>query len=235
MPVVAATAEEGLKFAAIPAVEAVLVDFDMPGVNGLELMGWFFHSKAWRAMHGQDGGEEGTDNSFAAQGFDNIGAWILGRNMFGPVRGPWPDESWRGWWGDDPPYHVPVFVLTHYPRAPLKMAGGTQETVDFVAIRIARIRAGAHLDAGLRDGDRRKGLRRHDRALRALREGRRGPLLRRADFRRTLIHDRRGGKHREHPCGTIRQKSGRTRRRVPCRKCCRRPLGSNRISPTHRS
>ena len=107
------------------------------GVNGLELMGWFFHSKAWRAMHGQDGGEEGTDNSFAAQGFDNIGAWILGRNMFGPVRGPWPDESWKGWWGEEPPYHVPVFVLTHHARAPLVMKGGT--TFHFVKIGRAHV------------------------------------------------------------------------------------------------
>jgi dihydrofolate reductase len=96
------------------------------GVNGPELMEWFFHTRVWRAMHGQDGGETGVDNDVAAQGFAGIGAWILGRNMFGPVRGPWPDESWKGWWGDEPPYHTPVFVLTHYPRAPLAMAGGTQ-------------------------------------------------------------------------------------------------------------
>ncbi|MBS0317113.1 MAG: dihydrofolate reductase [Proteobacteria bacterium] len=96
------------------------------GVNGPELMEWFFHSRVWRSMHGQDGGETGIDNAAAAKGFDNIGAWILGRNMFGPVRGPWRDESWRGWWGEEPPYHVPVFVLTHHARAPLRMAGGTE-------------------------------------------------------------------------------------------------------------
>lgn len=95
------------------------------GVRGPELMEWFFHSRFWRQMHGQEGGETGTDNSIAEQGFANIGAWILGRNMFGPVRGPWPDENWKGWWGDEPPYHVPVFVLTHHPRAPLAMQGGT--------------------------------------------------------------------------------------------------------------
>lgn len=95
------------------------------GVRGPELMEWFFHTRAWREMHGQDGGETGVDNEMAEQGFSGIGAWILGRNMFGPVRGPWPDESWRGWWGDEPPYHTPVFVLTHYPRSPLVMAGGT--------------------------------------------------------------------------------------------------------------
>ncbi|MBV8495847.1 MAG: dihydrofolate reductase family protein [Gammaproteobacteria bacterium] len=96
------------------------------GVRGMELMEWFFHTRAWRAMHGEQGGDSGVDNDIAAQGFAGIGAWILGRNMFGPVRGPWPDESWRGWWGDEPPYHTPVFVLTHHPRPPLPMAGGTE-------------------------------------------------------------------------------------------------------------
>ncbi len=95
------------------------------GVNGPELMEWFFPTRVWRKMHGQDDGETGIDNGIAEQGFTGIGAWILGRNMFGPVRGPWPNQSWRGWWGDEPPYHVPVFVLTHFPRAPLTMAGGT--------------------------------------------------------------------------------------------------------------
>jgi dihydrofolate reductase len=95
------------------------------GIRGLELMEWFFHSRVWREMHGQTDGETGVDNDIAAQGFAGIGAWILGRNMFGPVRGPWPDESWRGWWGEEPPYHTPVFVLTHHPRPVLKMAGGT--------------------------------------------------------------------------------------------------------------
>ncbi len=96
------------------------------GVRGLELMEWMFHTQAFMRMHGQDGGETGVDNGMVEQGFAGIGAWILGRNMFGPVRGPWPDETWRGWWGEEPPYHTPVFVLTHYPRAPLKMAGGTE-------------------------------------------------------------------------------------------------------------
>lgn len=95
------------------------------GERGPELMEWLFHSRFWRRMHGEDGGETGVDNSIAEQGFDNLGAWILGRNMFGPVRGPWPDESWKGWWGDEPPYHMPVFVLTHHARAPLAMKGGT--------------------------------------------------------------------------------------------------------------
>jgi dihydrofolate reductase len=95
------------------------------GVRGPELMQWFFNTRAWRSMHGQEGGETGVDNTMAEQGFENIGAWILGRNMFGPVRGPWPDDSWKGWWGDEPPYHCPVFVLTHHARAPLAMKGST--------------------------------------------------------------------------------------------------------------
>ena len=95
------------------------------GVRGPVLMDWFFHTRMWRRMHGQEGGETGIDNAITEQGFEGIGAWILGRNMFGPVRGPWPDENWKGWWGDEPPYHVPVFVLTHHARAPLAMAGGT--------------------------------------------------------------------------------------------------------------
>jgi dihydrofolate reductase len=95
------------------------------GVRGPELMDWFMHTRVWRKMWGQEDGETGVDNGIAEQGFEGIGAWILGRNMFGPVRGPWPDESWKGWWGDEPPYHTPVFVLTHHPRAPLTMAGGT--------------------------------------------------------------------------------------------------------------
>jgi dihydrofolate reductase len=95
------------------------------GVRGPELMDWFFNTRAWRRMHGQQGGETGVDNEMAEQGFKDLGAWIIGRNMFGPVRGPWPDESWKGWWGEEPPYHTPVFVMTHHARSPLQMAGGT--------------------------------------------------------------------------------------------------------------
>jgi len=95
------------------------------GVRGPELMQWFLVTDVWKRMHGLGEGERGADNRMAEQGFENIGAWILGRNMFGPVRGPWPDESWKGWWGDEPPYHVPAFVLTHHARAPLPMKGGT--------------------------------------------------------------------------------------------------------------
>lgn len=96
------------------------------GVRGPELMQWFFPTQIFCRMHGQGDGETGIDNDMAARGFNNIGAWILGRNMFGPVRGPWPDESWQGWWGEEPPYHTPVFVLTHHPRPSLRMAGGTE-------------------------------------------------------------------------------------------------------------
>ena len=96
------------------------------GVRGPELMEWFFNTRSWRKAHGQDDGETGVDNRIAEQGFEGIGAWIIGRNMFGPVRGPWPDESWKGWWGEEPPYHTPVFVLTNHQRAPLQMAGGTE-------------------------------------------------------------------------------------------------------------
>jgi dihydrofolate reductase len=95
------------------------------GVRGLELHNWFFGTAAFKKMHGQSGGSQGIDNNFAARSFENVGAWILGRNMFGPVRGPWQGDSWRGWWGDNPPYHTPVFVLTHHARSPLAMEGGT--------------------------------------------------------------------------------------------------------------
>jgi dihydrofolate reductase len=101
-------------------------DLENPlGIRGRELFEWYFSTRAWRAMHHLEGGETGVDNKIADEGASGLGAWILGRNMFGPVRGPWPDESWKGWWGEEPPYHVPVFVLTHYPRAPIVMKGGT--------------------------------------------------------------------------------------------------------------
>jgi dihydrofolate reductase len=95
------------------------------GVGGERLFEWFFPTRTFKNHLGQEGGTTGPDDEIAARGFDNLGAWIMGRNMFGPVRGPWPDESWKGWWGDNPPYHVPVFVLTHHAREPLAMAGGT--------------------------------------------------------------------------------------------------------------
>jgi dihydrofolate reductase len=95
------------------------------GVRGMELHSWFIQTKAFKTTHGESGGTTGVDNDVAAQSLENLGAWILGRNMFGPVRGPWKDDSWKGWWGDTPPYHVPVFVLTHHARPPLEMKGGT--------------------------------------------------------------------------------------------------------------
>lgn len=96
------------------------------GLGGTALHGWAMPTRTFQQkLFGLDGGETGIDEDFAARGFENVGAWILGRNMFGPVRGPWPDESWRGWWGDNPVYQVPVFVLTHHPRPALVMEGGT--------------------------------------------------------------------------------------------------------------
>ncbi len=100
------------------------------GIRGFELHAWLQSTEVFKKMHGQGGGTHGIDNDFAVQSFENVGTWILGRNMFGPVRGPSKDDSWRGWWGDNPPYHTPVFVLTHYARSPLTMEGGT--TFNFV-------------------------------------------------------------------------------------------------------
>jgi dihydrofolate reductase len=103
------------------------------GVGGMALHEWVFGTKTFQKMHADFAGSliddkvgrEGVDDDFAARGFENVGAWIMGRNMFGPVRGPWPDDDWKGWWGKNPPYHVPVFVLTHQARAPITMDGGT--------------------------------------------------------------------------------------------------------------
>ncbi len=95
------------------------------GVGGQALHRWFISTRTSQRAHGSGDGTTGVGDDFAARGFRNIGAWILGRNMFGPIRGPWPDSNWKGWWGDNPPYHVPVFVLTHHARSPLEMAGNT--------------------------------------------------------------------------------------------------------------
>lgn len=96
------------------------------GRGGERLHEWFVPTRTFqRAVLTRDDGTTGVDNDFAARSFENLGAWIMGRNMFGPVRGPWPDFEWKGWWGTNPPYHVPVFVLTHFPRPPLEMEGGT--------------------------------------------------------------------------------------------------------------
>ena len=95
------------------------------GLGGEDLHQWFIPTRTFQKMVGGDGGTTGIDNDFAERGLDRIGAWILGRNMFSPSRGAWPDDHWKGWWGDDPPYHTPVFILTHHPRASIQMEGGT--------------------------------------------------------------------------------------------------------------
>ncbi|AKU93927.1 Dihydrofolate reductase [Labilithrix luteola] len=122
-------------------------DLEHPlGIGGTALHEWVFPTRTFQQMFGKDG-ETGVDDDFAARGFENLGAWIMGRNMFGPVRGPWPDESWKGWWGDVPPYHTDVFVLTHHARPSFTMEGDT--TFHFVtgglheAIERARKAAGA--------------------------------------------------------------------------------------------
>src|SRR5882762_3527935 len=98
---------------------------DPLGKRGREIFQWFFHTKSFCSMHGQEGGSIDVDDVFARRSMENFGAFILGRNMFGPVRGPWQDNSWKGWWGTNPPYHAPTFVLTHHEREPLVMEGGT--------------------------------------------------------------------------------------------------------------
>jgi dihydrofolate reductase len=120
------------------------------GVGGMALHQWVFPTRTLQKMlFGKEGGTTGPDDDFAARGIANLGAWILGRNMFGPVRGPWPDDSWKGWWGDNPPYHVPVFVLTHHPRASITMEGGT--TFHFVTDGIAAALKRATAAAGGKD------------------------------------------------------------------------------------
>jgi dihydrofolate reductase len=115
------------------------------GVGGLALMEWAFTTRTFQQMHGGSGGSTGVDEDFAARGFANLGAWILGRNMFGPVRGAWPNDEWKGWWGANPPYHVPVFVLTHHPRASIEMEGGTtfHFVSDGIEAALARAKAAA--------------------------------------------------------------------------------------------
>jgi dihydrofolate reductase len=131
-------------------------DIDNPlGVGGMALHSWFYPTRTFQRMHGKGEGTTGIDDDFAMRGRANFGAWILGRNMFGPIRGAWKDESWKGWWGPNPPYHVPVFVLTHHPRPPITMEGGT--SFHFItdgieaALRAARGAAGDK-DVGLGGG-----------------------------------------------------------------------------------
>jgi len=128
---------------------------DPLGEGGLRLHDWVFPTRTFHQMQGKEGGTMGIDDEFLARGIAGIGAWVIGRNMFGPIRGPWPDESWKGWWGENPPYHTPVFVLTHHARPAITMAGGT--TFYFVtdgleaALKRAREAAGA-LDVRLGGG-----------------------------------------------------------------------------------
>ncbi|SPB18264.1 hypothetical protein NOV72_05463 [Caballeronia novacaledonica] len=119
------------------------------GLRGEALFQWFFPTRTFREMQGQEGGETGHDDSFARRAMEGFGAFILGRNMFGPVRGEWPDDQWKGWWGDDPPYHAPTFVLTHYPRPPIEMLSGT--TFHFVSEGIEVALQRAREAAGARD------------------------------------------------------------------------------------
>lgn len=117
------------------------------GVGGMAVHDWVFGTKTFQTIHGSSDGpaRQDADDTFAARGFDNVGAWILGRNMFGPVRGPWLDEEWKGWWGDNPPYHVPTFVLTHHARPSLTMAGGTtfHFVTDGITAALSRAREAA--------------------------------------------------------------------------------------------
>lgn len=119
------------------------------GVGGPNLMDWFFPTRTFRQMQDLEDGETGTDDQIAAAGMTGVGAWILGRNMFGPIRGPWPDDQWKGWWGEEPPYHVPTFVLTHHARAPIMMKGGTE--FRFVTDGIHAALSQARAAAGDRD------------------------------------------------------------------------------------
>jgi len=123
------------------------------GVGGMAMMEWALMTRTFQSMHGGSGGSTGPDDELAARGFANVGAWILGRNMFGPVRGPWPDDEWKGWWGSNPPYHVPVFVLTHHARDPIVMEGGTTfyfvtEGIDAALARAKEAAAGRDVRIG---------------------------------------------------------------------------------------
>jgi dihydrofolate reductase len=119
------------------------------GVGGEELHNWFVPTRTFQAMYGRKEGTTGVDDDYARHGIETLGAWILGRNMFGPIRGEWPDEEWKGWWGENPPYHVPVFVLTHHPRKSIEMAGGT--TFHFVTEGIEEALRRAKEAAGSKD------------------------------------------------------------------------------------
>ncbi|MBB2701712.1 dihydrofolate reductase [Rhizobium phaseoli] len=122
---------------------------DPLGKRGPEMFQWFFHTRTFRAMTGKDDGSEGLDQDYAARAMAGFGAFILGRNMFGPIRGEWPDDAWKGWWGPNPPYHAPTYILTHYPREPIVMEGGT--TFHFVTSGIEEALDKAKAAAGDKD------------------------------------------------------------------------------------
>ncbi|PDT28172.1 deaminase [Rhizobium sp. L9] len=122
---------------------------DPLGKRGSEMFQWFFHTRTFRAMMGKDDGSSGIDEDYASRAMANFGAFILGRNMFGPIRGEWPDDAWKGWWGPNPPYHAPTYILTHYPREPLVMEGGT--TFHFVTGGIHEALDQAKASAGDKD------------------------------------------------------------------------------------
>jgi dihydrofolate reductase len=122
---------------------------DPLGVGGEELHKWIHPTRTFKGMYGGQDGTTGVDDDYVRRGMENLGAWILGRNMFGPIRGAWPNEDWKGWWGESPPYHVPVFVLTHHPRRSCEMAGGT--TFHFVTEGIEEALKRARGAAGSRD------------------------------------------------------------------------------------
>jgi len=125
-------------------------DLDHPlGVRGRDMFQWAFATKTFRTMFGEEGGSTGVDEGYAARSMAGMGAWLMGRNMFGPIRGEWPDDVWKGWWGDEPPYHCPVFVLTHHARAPIEMKGGT--VFNFVTSGIDEALSLARAAAGERD------------------------------------------------------------------------------------
>ncbi|ARO30654.1 dihydrofolate reductase-like protein [Rhizobium sp. NXC14] len=122
---------------------------DPLGKRGSEMFQWFFHTRTFRAMMGKDDGSSGIDEDYASRAMANLGAFILGRNMFGPIRGEWPDDAWKGWWGPNPPYHAPTYILTHYPREPVVMEGGT--TFHFVTGGIHEALDQAKASAGDKD------------------------------------------------------------------------------------
>ncbi|MBB3918410.1 dihydrofolate reductase family protein [Rhizobium fabae] len=122
---------------------------DPLGKRGPDMFQWFFHTRTFRAMTGKDDGSSGIDEDYASRAMANFGAFILGRNMFGPIRGEWPDDAWKGWWGPNPPYHTPTYILTHYPREPIVMEGGT--TFYFITGGIHEALEKAKAAAGAKD------------------------------------------------------------------------------------